>query len=268
MTGAVASRLREGRTWRRVLVGSLDQAASSGSNFIVVLLVARTVDTAAFGLFAILFGILTAGLGLGRGAIGTPLSLDVPPLQADERYKFVGKASVAALSLGVVVGLILVVISLSINAPDDLRFSLAALGLACPLIFVQDTLRYYAVAMGQSGHALLSDGVWFAILIVALVGSVEKSWALTEVATVTIWISGGAIGLLLLILPFRNHFAHWRGTFRWIRSDRRRLYFSLEATSELTSPLAVSVLTAVLAGSTAVGTLRGASTLFGKQSAR
>jgi O-antigen/teichoic acid export membrane protein len=248
---------------RRVWVGVLDQAASSLSNFLVLLMVARVSDVANFGSFAVFFGIFAAALGLGRAAIGAPLSLDIPTLSTSDQGRFLDKSVTSALLLGCAVGASLAIVALGVPMRGDLRLCLLIIGAASPLIFVQDSLRYAAVAIGRPGLALISDGVWCVSAALVAVGNLMGHWELSQVAAVCAWAGGAVLGTLVLTISFRDSVRPRSGTVAWFRSDRRRLYLSLDSVLAFASPVAVSVLTALLAGDEVVGAIRGSSTLFG-----
>jgi O-antigen/teichoic acid export membrane protein len=248
---------------RRIWVGVLDQAASSGSNFLVLLMVARVSDVADFGSFAVFFGVFAAALGLGRAAIGAPLSLDIPTLSTSDQGRFLGKSVTSALLLGCGVGASLAIVAAAVPMSGDLRLSLLIIAAASPLIFVQDTLRYAAVAIAKPGLALISDGIWSVSAAVVAAGSVMGKWNLTQVEAVVAWVCGAVLGTLVLALYFRDSLKPRSGTIAWFRADRRRLYLSLDSVLAFASPVAVSVITALLAGDEVVGAIRGSSTLFG-----
>jgi O-antigen/teichoic acid export membrane protein len=247
----------------RVWVGVLDQGASSASNFLLLLMVARVSNVANFGSFAVLFGIFAAALGLGRAAIGAPLSLDIPRLSKQDREAFLGKSVTAATLLGCAVGGSLLIIASVIPIADQLRLCLLVVAFVSPIVFVQDTLRYAAVAIGKPGLALTSDGIWCAFAALVAIGNIANRWNLSQVAAVSAWAGGATLGTLVLALYFQGSLRPRSGTIAWFRSDRRRLYLSLDSVLAFASPVAVSILTALVAGDEVVGAIRGSSTLFG-----
>ncbi|MFC0313942.1 hypothetical protein ACFQNE_05970 [Gordonia phosphorivorans] len=126
----------------KAAAGTLDQIFSSASNGLILLALAVVSDAAEFGQLSVVFTVFAAGVGLLRGALGTPLLL-----VADRGLEYVrtqGRHAVAAALLaGLVVGAAIVAYGLA-----DRDSALWVVGLGVPLLMVQDVIRYVAIAAG------------------------------------------------------------------------------------------------------------------------
>jgi hypothetical protein len=138
----------------------LDQVLSSVSNVLAVLLVARALHPADFGRFALGYAVLTLALTLSRAYFGTRVSL--APDRATARRL---TAAIAAGLLMLSPVLVLVVLGLSVLTAGNQSMGLfLIIAFASPVVLVQDIVRAGSAASGEPGAALLSDGVWVAVM--------------------------------------------------------------------------------------------------------
>lgn len=245
---------------RRSLVVFVDQALSSASNFLLVILVARLLTTSEFGTFAVGFSCLAVGLGLSRANLGVPLSVDLPH-QTDHGVvdEAIGRSIAVALVTGAVIGVVVGGLGLLAGDGTTLRATLLVLACASPFLVVQDVARFVAVAQATPGKALVSDLVWVCtgLIVLGLSAVTHRIGALTAAGG---WVLGGmfALGTVgsCLRLPV------WRGTWRWFAHDRRRRHLTVDALTAAVTPLLVVALVATVCSPATVGSLRGASTLM------
>jgi len=245
---------------RRSLAIFVDQALSSASNFLLVILVARLLTTSEFGTFAVGFSVLAVGLGLSRANLGVPLSVDVPretdPRAVDEA---IGRSIAVGLVTGAVIGVVVGALGLLVGDGTTLRATLLVLACASPFLVVQDVARFVAVAQATPGKALVSDLVWVLTGLVVLAGSAvtHRIGALTACGG---WVLGGLLALGTVRSCLRR--PRWRGTWRWFAHDRRRRHLSVDALTAAATPLLVVTVVATVCSPATVGSLRGASTLM------
>lgn len=240
----------------------LDQAASSATNILVLVLAARLSSAAGFADFSMVYVTFTVLLGLNMAYVGQALVLEkddpgTARLASACRsgLAFTGAASAAVGAVLALLGLLL---------PGDMRptgEAFLALGLVLPLVLLQDGLRYCFSALRAPGRALAADALRLACVVPALLlqpegasaGRLVLVWGLSALPAL-------ALGLWLLRPSVR-------GAATDLRPHLRRGYLGQRFVVEFavgngSSQLAVLGL-GVFATPLAVGALRGATTLFG-----
>ncbi|MEU9161647.1 hypothetical protein AB0D29_15430 [Streptomyces sp. NPDC048424] len=233
----------------------LDQAASSATNILVLVLAARLSSAAGFADFSMVYVTFSVLLGLNMAYVGQSLVLEKGEgLGATCRSAagFTGAASAAVGALLVVVGLVL---------PATPGRAFLALGLVLPLVLLQDGLRYCFSALRAPERALAADALRLVCVVAALAvqpegasaGRLVLVWGLSAVP---------ALGLGLWLL--RPYVRGARADLRpYLRRGHLGQRFVVEfAVGNGSSQLAVLGL-GVFATPLAVGALRGATTLFG-----
>ncbi|MFD0355993.1 hypothetical protein ACFVHW_19995 [Streptomyces sp. NPDC127110] len=233
----------------------LDQAASSATNILVLVLAARLSSASGFAAFSMVYVAFSVLLGLNMAYVGQTVVLE-----KGEGLGRICRSSVlftAAASAGA--GLVLAAAGLA--APGDAGWALLALGLVLPLVLVQDGLRYCFSALRVPERALAADALRLVCVVAALAvqprgvsaGRLVLVWGLSALPAL-------AVGLWLLRPFVRGVRADLRPYVRRGHLGRR---FVVEfAVGNGSSQLAVLGLGA-FATPLAVGALRGASTLFG-----
>ncbi|MGW5401319.1 hypothetical protein [Streptomyces sp. NPDC003952] len=239
----------------------LDQAASSATNILVLVLAARLSSASGFADFTMVYVTFTVLLGLNMAYVGQTLVLEKagPGPGADRLaaacrsgLAFTGAASAAVGAVLALLGLLL---------PGATGRAFLALGLVLPLVLLQDGLRYCFSALRAPGRALAADALRLVCVVSALLlqpegapaGRLVLVWGLSALPAL-------ALGLWLLRPSVR-------GARTDLRPYLRRGYlgqrFVIEfAVGNGSSQLAVLGL-GVFATPLAVGALRGATTLFG-----
>lgn len=149
---------------RRTSLVTVDQAVSSASNLLIVLLAAHALTTADFGRFGLVMLIYTFALGPTRSVVSVPIV--VHPEDADHRpWDVLGSAALLSLVGGVVClgagGLLLL-------AGSSMAPSVLVLGAVLPLLQLQDVGRYLAIARSQPGRAIVLDGIWLVLMLAAV----------------------------------------------------------------------------------------------------
>lgn len=239
----------------------LDQAASSATNILVLVLAARLSSAAGFADFSMVYVTFTVLLGLNMAYVGQTLVLEKDPERLAAACRsglaFTGAASVAAGSVLALVGLLL---------PGSAGRAFLALGLVLPLVLLQDGLRYCFSALRAPQRALAADALRLACVVPALLLQPEGASA---GRLVLVWgvsaLPALALGLWLLRPSVRG--ASAAGLIGELRPYLRRGHlgqrFAVEfAVGNGSSQLAVLSL-GLFATPLAVGALRGATTLFG-----
>lgn len=175
--------------------GVADQVVSSLSNLIVLILVARSVDPAGFGAFAIAVEVYLVTVFIGRGmssdVLVTAHAADAP----DELGRAARAGATVILAAGSVCGLVVGVVGLSIGGV--LGNSLAALAILLPGLLIQDFVRSVFVVRQRPVGAFALDALWLLLEIpILLVATREHQ---DSVVMLALWggcgVVVGGIGL-------------------------------------------------------------------------
>ncbi|MEU7552654.1 hypothetical protein AB0B01_09875 [Streptomyces sp. NPDC044571] len=234
----------------------LDQAASSATNILVLVLAARLSTASGFADFSMVYVAFSVLLGLNMAYVGQTVVLE----KAEERLGAVCRSAVGftAAASGVAAAL-LALVGLALPGAGGRAF--LALGLVLPLVLVQDGLRYCFSALRTPERALAADAVRLVCVVAALAVQPEGASA---GRLVLVWgvsaLPALGLGLWLLRPGVRGARADLRPYLRRGHLGQR---FVVEfAVGNGSSQLAVLGL-GVFATPLAVGALRGATTLFG-----
>ncbi|KIF07665.1 hypothetical protein PL81_00690, partial [Streptomyces sp. RSD-27] len=233
----------------------LDQAASSATNILVLVLAARLSSASGFADFSMVYVAFSVLLGLNMAYVGQTVVLEKGAgLGAVCRSSVLftaGAAGVAGLLLAAAGPLV----------PGDAGWAFAALGLVLAPVLVQDGLRYCFSALRVPERALAADALRLGCVVAALAvqpqgasaGRLVLVWGLSALP---------ALGLGLWLL--RPYVRGARADVRpYLRRGHLGQRFVVEfAVGNGSSQLAVLGLGA-FATPLAVGALRGATTLFG-----
>ncbi|MFG2711852.1 hypothetical protein ACGFX2_15010 [Streptomyces goshikiensis] len=233
----------------------LDQAASSATNILVLVLAARLSSAAGFADFSMVYVAFSVLLGLNMAYVGQTVVLE-----KGERLGAVCRSAVTFTGVAsAVVGAALAGVGLLLPGPAGWAF--LALGLVLPLVLVQDGLRYCFSALRTPERALAADALRLVCVVPALLVQPEGASA---GRLVLVWgvsaLPALALGLWLLRPYVRGAAADLTPYLRRGHLGQR---FVIEfAVGNGSSQLAVLGL-GLFATPLAVGALRGATTLFG-----
>ncbi|MFG2389543.1 hypothetical protein ACGFYF_11765 [Streptomyces lavendulae] len=233
----------------------LDQAASSATNILVLVLAARLSSASGFADFSMVYVTFSVLLGLNMAYVGQTVVLE-----KGGRLSTVCRSSVLfTAAASAVAGLLLAVVGLALAGDAGRAF--LALGLVLAPVLVQDGLRYCFSALRVPQRALAADSLRLLCVVAALAaqpagasaGRLVLVWGLSALP---------ALGLGLWLL--RPHVRGARADLRpYLRRGHLGQRFVVEfAVGNGSSQLAVLGLGA-FATPLAVGALRGATTLFG-----
>ncbi|MFE2327448.1 hypothetical protein ACFXD5_26580 [Streptomyces sp. NPDC059385] len=233
----------------------LDQAASSATNILVLVLAARLSSASGFADFSMVYVTFSVLLGLNMAYVGQSLVLEKGDRVGDLARSAAGFTGAASAAVGAVLALVGLVLSGATGR------AFLALGLVLPLVLLQDGLRYCFSALRTPERALAADALRLVCVVAALAVQPEGASA---GRLVLVWgvsaLPALALGLFLLRPFVRGRRADLRPYLRRGHLGQR---FVVEfAVGNGSSQLAVLGL-GVFATPLAVGALRGATTLFG-----
>lgn len=245
---------------RRMGWGVADQGISSISNFALSLFVARTLSAADFGAFTLAYITYSVAINAARGVATDPLLVRLSGAVRRPWRRATSAAAGTALSVGIVIGLVCIVVGLLL--PSRVGMPFVALGVGLPGLTLQDSWRFAFFACGRGVSSFINDFVWTVLLLGALVllHSQGRTGAviclITFGATASLAAVFGSLQAGVLPRPAR--------TLDWLR-DQRHLsgrYLVENVSSSGASQLRSFVLGAV-ASLAAVGYVRAAEILMG-----
>ncbi|MGB3770845.1 MAG: hypothetical protein WBF79_13470 [Rhodococcus sp. (in: high G+C Gram-positive bacteria)] len=212
----------------------------------------------AFGAAVLVFSIVTAAIGLVRGAFGTPLLL--MSSHSREEILHEGKRGFgSALLLGSLVGVLALVVSIALDEPQVG----IAYAIAIPLVLAQDVLRFVSMALGEPESAFVSDAIWAAGAGAVLI----TTWTAPSLLVIPemIWLWSIAGGIALVQLAWRTGIAP---TFRglrawWVEFWQHRTRFAFESGIDQIAAILIVAVSTIFIGTVAAASLRGAVTVLG-----
>ncbi|GAA3518702.1 hypothetical protein GCM10022234_12740 [Aeromicrobium panaciterrae] len=237
---------------RRLGVLTIDQAIAGASNVLMLVLAARVLPVASFGLFSIVF--LTYGLiqGVARALVGDPMLMH--SAEAEERA---GDAIGASTILGFGLAVFVLVGGVVAHIWDSrLGDAFLVLAVCIPLLILQDLGRYLGFAMQRPARALVLDVVWLVLVLagtgVLILTDSDRLWVF-----IAVWAGSGAAAGLIMLWQLRT--SRIRLSLDWLRetwSDSWRYLAAYTAAGG--SALLTAVLTTAIAGAKAMGGIQGA----------
>jgi hypothetical protein len=211
-TSASSTSEAKGDRLRTAQWGVIDQALSSGTNFLMVFLVATLVGPTDFGVFSLVVILYTVTIGSSRALAGEPLVI-----RYASRPNELRSASAASMGLltavGIAVGSGCCLAAIAVSEP--LRSSLLMLGVAMPWLLMQDGGRVVFFARSEPRRAAANDALW-AVLQMIGVGVAVVTDHLTTPFFVATWAFAGAISGLVVLVQLRllPDLSDW---VRWLR---------------------------------------------------
>lgn len=241
-----------------VAASVLDQAASSLTNILVLVMAARVSTAAGFAAFSMVYLTFTVLLGLNMSYVGQAVVLE----RGDDDGTLASacrSAAVFTACASLIAGALLVAGGAVTGGRAGGAF--LALGLVLPVVLVQDGLRYSFSALRQPHRALAADVLRLVCVVPALLLQPHHA---APARLVAVWgfsaLPALLVGLLLLRPLVTGATTHVR---RYLRRGHLGMRFVVEfAVGNASSQLAVLGL-GLFASPLTVGALRGATTVFG-----
>ncbi len=248
------------RLAQRIGWGLGDQAFSSATNFVLGVMVARSLGSEEFGAFSLAFATYTLFLGLSRSLTSETLVVRFSHSSLSEWQLATAAGTGTATLLGILGGI--GCIGFGVSAHGPLAKAFVPLGITLPGLLLQDAWRYAFFARGTGRQAFLSDLLWALVMfpaVVLLVATDRTSiWSLTLA-----WGGAGTVAGLIGILQGR---VRPRPTLaiRWLRDqgDLASRYLGEFAAMSGARQLSFYAVGAI-AGLAAAGAIRGAQVLLG-----
>ena len=196
---------------REALWGVGDQALSSVTNFAVAVVVARNVSTAEFGAFTLAFAAYLIILTISRAVTTEPLTIRYSTAGLEGWRSGTTRAVGGAVLFGVGSGAAVTVVGFVVDG--SVGRVLVLLGLALPVLLLQDAWRYAFFAARRGSSALVNDLVWAGafLVLVVLTGGIDDLTASTAILT---WAGGAGVASVVgcyqaRILPDPRRAGSW-----------------------------------------------------------
>jgi O-antigen/teichoic acid export membrane protein len=249
-----------GRTSSRLAWTVADQVLSSGTNFALGILIARTVSVRSFGIFTLTFAAYQIFCGISRALVSEPLVVRFTRDGLLRERGPVTSATGASLLIGGVVGLGIVLVASLLSGES--RNALLVLGVSMPGLLLQDCWRFVFFAAGRPAYAAVNDGLW-AVLQLGLVITLIATRHSSVVLLLAAWCASGLAAALVGLLQARV-VPSLRGALGWA-SLTRDLSSRFLAEFSIGNGLSQVLLWLVsfTAGIVAAGSLRAAQLLLG-----
>lgn len=167
----------------------VDHLVSSGSNWIVLALAARSMEPSAFGAFAGAQAAILVLMGCTRGLFFEPLLLQRGVSAPQHARRRVLRIAATAAAVSVASGLLLLLVSG--HAWWAVVVALAG------LIVGQDGCRYVAFADGRPRVALALDSIWMIVSPVLLVILANRPGTLDASQAALAWVAAGAVSAMV-----------------------------------------------------------------------
>ena len=232
---------------------------SSLTNVLLSILVARTVDAAAFGEFGLAFALYSFAVGMSRSLSSQPLGIRYATVGPDVGRTAAAASTGCALVVGAVVGAVCIGCGLMVGG--TVGASLVVLGGILPGLLLQDAWRYVFFTAGRPAAAAANDAFWGISQIAMLLVVVERHGGVATLLGA--WGLAAAAAAALGVWQAKVRPAPLAAA-RWLLEHRRLSPFL--AAEYAVNMGAYNMALAALAGLgqlVTVGALRGAQVLLG-----
>ena len=268
-SGGDGGRQRGGRSTRilsqlhkagRVLSwGVADQAVSSLSNFAVNIYVARLLGAEQYGVFGVVYVTYAFALNASRGLVSDPLLVRFSHVDRRTWRDVVGSSAGTTVSLGLLLGMAVLVAAAFLGGMLGLGF--VALAVALPGLLLQDSWRFAFFSCGRGAQAFFNDLIWLAAVIPMLVG-LQRAHLANVFWSVLAW--GGAATLAAAIgIVQAGVVPRLTRTWQWLSRHRDLgLRFTAEGTTYSVSNQLRTYGIGLLLSLAAVGYVQAATTLM------
>ena len=248
------------RLLRVVSWNVVDQALSALSNLGLSIAVARTTTASGFGAFAVAFLLFGISLAVTKSAVGQPLQMRLSGASAAERRRGFQAGLGAASVLGLAFGLLMSVAGMALGG--EVGAAVVALAVVLPGLMLQDSCRMAAFTLGKPQLAAVMDAVWTAVqfgLLAILINNGQHQVG----GLILAWGAAAALSALVGLAVLRTRPAPSRA-WSWVREHRDLIRYLLpEYFLGLGAMQLGILLVGLMAGVTAVGSLRAAQVLLG-----
>jgi hypothetical protein len=242
-------------------MGLIDQALYSGTNVLLAVLVAHSVDAENFGAFSLAYILFILVVGSCRSFSGGALLIRFGG-RSQDAVRLAGARAISAAAL-IGLGLGAACVLAGVAAGGIHMGPLLWLGVTLPFLLGQDAIRSTFFAMERPGRAALNDGVWAGLQLLAIAYVLLTFEDPSATPFVAAWcLAGTAAGLFglvqLRLAPSMIRLDGWFGEISDLGTPLLFEYLLAAGPGHL-----LYLLTPVVAGTAALGIIRGAYVFFG-----
>jgi O-antigen/teichoic acid export membrane protein len=195
----------------------VDQVLSSGTQLLLIVLVARNADPTTFGAVSVALIVHGLLMGLVRAGVGEIVLLRCRANLSAVRREACSGLFVALLA-GVVSALCLAAVGVAVGG--EVGPFLLLMAVAAPFVYTQDVLRSVAYGEGRVDQAVLVDGVWMVVQVGVSAVLVVAGGA-TPTGLVLAWVLGAAVAAMAVGL-YRRMWPRPVALRRWWAEERAR----------------------------------------------
>jgi O-antigen/teichoic acid export membrane protein len=195
----------------------IDQVLSSGTQLLLIVLVARNADPTTLGAVSVALIVHGLMMGLVRAGVGEIVLLRCRADRSAVRRE-ARRGLFVALLAGVLSALGLAAVGVVVGG--EVGPFLLLMALAAPFVYTQDLLRYVAYGAGRVDQAVLVDGVWM-VVQVGVSAALLVAGDATPTRLVLAWVLGAGVAAVTLGL-YRHLWPQPVAVRRWWAEERAR----------------------------------------------
>jgi len=221
----------------------LDQGLFSGTNFIVNILLARWLEPAQYGAFAVAYSVFLLLAAFHTAVLTEPMLVFGAGKYAEKFQKYLGIVIYGHWGVTGTIALLLALVALAFwqLGSNDLAGALAGLAVASPFILLLWVVRRALYVKVQPQQAATGGILYLLLILVGMYGLDQKGWLSSASALVVMGISSLFVSIAFLTflqpqwrlgssnpMPKMILYDHWRYG-RWAASSEllRSLYGSI-----------------------------------------
>ena len=195
----------------------VDQVLSSGTQLLLIVLVARNADPTTFGAVSVALIVHGLLMGLVRAGVG-----EIVLLRCRADLSAVRREACSGLFVALLAGLVsaFCLAAVGVAIGGEVGPFLLLMALAAPFVYTQDVLRSVAYGEGRVDQAVLVDGVWMVVQVGVSAVLVVAGDA-TPTGLVLAWVLGAAVAALT-VGPYRRMWPRPVAVRRWWAEERAR----------------------------------------------
>jgi O-antigen/teichoic acid export membrane protein len=238
-----------------------DQLLSSGTNFLLGILIARSVGVRDLGAFSVAYAPFTFSLGGVRAVASELLIVRHSSLSEHEWRDGIRRSAGTAMLAGIVIGTGSLIAAATLAG--SVSSVLTIVGVSLPLLLVQDVSRFALLARQRGAAALLSDAAWAAVMFTAF--ALLKEAGVASVTWFTFsWAGAGCVAAVVGLLQLKVLPCGPITAIRWLRghSDIAPRFLAEFAITTGVSTVTVFAIGGI-AGLGELGRLQAAQVLLG-----
>lgn len=245
---------------RRAPLTVAAQSLSSLTNFLTNVLALSAGDLEAFGHFSIAFQLCVVAIAVGEGSTGAALLVHASADGVHDDVERIRRAAApAALLLGLSFTALFAVAGGVVGGGVGMLLLLSALG--APSLVSQYTLRAFRFARQDQVGVVVADLIWLSVVVAVAVVDRATAWDGSPAHYLGAWLVGATISALPLmasgVTAGRAALAHF-----WRTTGPQAIRLGLESLLARSVLVVTFVLTGVIVGEAATGSMAAAVLLF------